>query len=483
MFGDKVLPILPHLTIYGLAMVLFTINRTLSSYHMAKRQYSIGLVSLVGVVVMGIGLALFHSSLKDFTLVIVFAACIDTISIVVWRMWQRHGRFVFRILIDALDVLAPLPELVTPINGKKILIFNWRDTKHAMAGGAEVYIHELAKRWVALGNQVTLFAGNDGKSKREEEVDGVLVIRRGGFWLVFFWGFVYYLFKFRGRYDLIIDGHNGIPFFTPFYAKEQTFCLLHHVHQHIFQKYLPLPLAKLACFLEAKLIPFTYRHIPFLTVSESSKHDMEKLGIGRAGITIINPGVSLGEFIPGKKALMPTILYLGRLKEYKSIPVLLEAFQKVKDEVVGPRLVIAGEGDEFEKLRLLAKRLGLNGSVSFLGRVDEKSKIELMQQAWVFVNPSLMEGWGITSIEANACGTPVIASDVPGLRDSVKDPQSGFLVEHGQVEALAEKIILLLNDEVVRHRMSEEARAWAGNFSWDILAEKCLARVNTGGGE
>jgi glycosyltransferase involved in cell wall biosynthesis len=116
----------------------------------------------------------------------------------------------------------------------------------------------------------------------------------------------------------------------------------------------------------------------------------------------------------------------------------------------------------------------LEGNVEFMGKVTEMQKVGLMQRAWVFVNPSLTEGWGITTIEANACGTPVVASDVPGLRDSVNDPDTGFLVPHGNAGKLAEQIIRLLDDQPLRSKMSKSTLEWAKQFNWDISSRKGL---------
>src|SRR3989344_6780072 len=112
----------------------------------------------------------------------------------------------------------------------------------------------------------------------------------------------------------------------------------------------------------------------------------------------------------------------------------------------------------------LAKKLNIFEKIRFLGRVSEVQKIKLYQKAWVFVNPSFMEGWGITTIEANACATPVVASDVPGLRDSVANPHTGYLVQYGHVEGFAEKIIKIINDENLRRALMIDSVEWAKRF-------------------
>ncbi len=353
-------------------------------------------------------------------------------------------------------------------------MFNWRDTVHAYAGGAEIYVHELAKRWAAEGNHVTLFCGNDGHNARAQMMDGVHVVRRGGFYTVYIWAFVYYMLNFRGKFDVILDCHNGIPFFTPLFTKEKVYCLMHHVHQNVFYKYLWWPLATLAAFLEGRMMPLIYRNTKFITISNSSKLEMLDLGLGHAGLEIVHPGVNLASLEPGEIHTTPIILYLGRLKAYKSVDVLIRAFTAILAKQPKAKLVIAGDGEERRNLEKLSDELGLGTNVSFTGKISEQEKLELLQKSWVLCNPSMMEGWGITTIEANACGVPVVAANVPGLRDSVQNLQTGHLVEHGNAEAFAEKILEIIDSPAQHKKMRENSLEWADNFDWNKSATQAL---------
>lgn len=358
-----------------------------------------------------------------------------------------------------------------------ILIFNWRDTKHKWAGGAEVYVHELAKRWVKEGNEVTLFAGNDGKNSKNDNIDGVNIIRRGGFYSVYVWAFLYFIFKFRGKYDVIIDSENGIPFFTPLYSREEKFLIIHHVHQEVFRKSLRWPLSTIALFLEAKLMPFLYRKIQVITVSPSSRDEILKHKLTKLNPIIIYNGVDPEIFKPAAKSETPLVIYLGRLQYYKSLHVFLVAAKRILKKVPDAQFIIAGEGEEKSKLIDFARKIGISENVQFLGHVSENKKIDLFQRAWVFVNPSFMEGWGITTIEANACATPVVASNVLGLRDSIKDSKTGFLPGYGKYEEFTKSILLLINDKKLRKEMSREAVLWASEFNWDMSARKFLNEI------
>lgn len=471
LFGDKSLAIVPYLLEYSLAIAFFTLGNTLVLYHLAKRHFVFVYVSLAASLSMMLGIYLAHDSLAQIVRVVFVVSHGNLLALGLFHVFWKDAPFLRRVLHDLSDLFSS--KTVTPAlsgkAGRRILIFNWRDSRHAYAGGAEVYVEEMAKRWVKNGDSVMLFCGNDGKSPRHEVRDGIDITRRGGFYLVYFWAFAYYMIRFRGKFDLIVDCHNGIPFFTPLYAREPVYCLLHHVHQSVFYRYLPKVLATIACFMEKDLMPLVYRNVPFITVSQSSKSEMIDLGIGKKGISIVHPGVDLDYFVPGEKSESPTVLYLGRLKAYKSVDILIRAFKRVLRTAPEATLIIAGDGDEKEHLKKLAyENLGMSGqSVKFLGFVPESKKKELLQSSWMLVQPSSMEGWGIVAIEASACNTPVIASDVPGLRDSVLNPHSGFLVRYGDEQAFAERITQLILDENLRREMGFGGREWSARFDWD----------------
>jgi glycosyltransferase involved in cell wall biosynthesis len=388
---------------------------------------------------------------------------------------KHNHKFILRSLVDFIEIVFPLPKAPKRSTGKRILVYNWRDTRHTWAGGAEVYVHELAKRWVKSGHHVTVFCGNDGKLPRREQIDGVNIVRRGGFYMVYFWAFAYYVVRFRGRYDIIMDCHNGIPFFTPLYAKEPVIGVVHHIHQVVFKEYLPAPAAALAAWMERDVMPWAYRNKRFITVSESTRHEMEELGLVGAGISVVHNGVDLSELTPGPKHAEPLVLYLGRLAPYKSVDVLIRAFGQIVERVPGARLIIAGSGEDSRRLKLLATRMKLRPSIDFVGHVSNVQKIALYQRAWVFVNPSFMEGWGITTIEANACGTPTVGADVAGLRDSIDNPTTGYLTPHGDSEALADRITTLLTDHNLRSNMSINAVKWARRFEWDESSSRAMS--------
>jgi glycosyltransferase involved in cell wall biosynthesis len=275
----------------------------------------------------------------------------------------------------------------------------------------------------------------------------------------------------RGKYDVIIDCENGIPFFTPLFVNGKKLLVVFHVHQEVFKVSLNTFVFRLASYIESNVMPRVYKSVKCITISNSAREDMKKLELGTAGITVVSPGIDHEVYLPGKKSSKPTILFVGRLKQYKSIQTLLQAAKKILESKKNVQIIIAGEGEEGTKLKRLAYRLGIKDHVLFTGKVSEEKKVELYQQAWVVVNPSVKEGFGMAVLEANACGAPVVASNVAGLCDSIKHNTSGVLVPYGDVDAFVNETLKILNNEVWRNRLSEGAVKWSKSFSWETSTD------------
>ncbi len=357
----------------------------------------------------------------------------------------------------------------------KILFVNWRDIANPEAGGAEIHLHEIAKRIASMQHVVTVLASCFPGCRKEEVIDGVRVIRRGGKF-TFNWHVPLAIREIaQEEFDVVIDDINKIPFYTPLYVRKPLLAISHHLFGRTIFLETVFPLA-LYVYLSELMIPLVYRNTRIVAVSKSTKEDLVSKGIPPMNISVIHNAVDHSRYTPdfSKKSPRPLVAYLGRIKRYKRIDVLLRAFKKVASELNDARLAIAGSGDYLEDLKRLASKLGISECVDFLGFVSEDAKIDLLRKAHVVVNPSSKEGWGVTVIEANACGTPVIATDVPGLRDAVVQGRTGLLVPYGDVDALSNAVIKILRDNGLRSRLSEEALLWAKRFSWDESAKGLL---------
>jgi glycosyltransferase involved in cell wall biosynthesis len=360
----------------------------------------------------------------------------------------------------------------------KILVFNWQDIKNPLAGGAEVHLHEVFDRIARMGHDVTLYCSTFPGAAHEENMKGLKVIREGGRYLFNFRVIWKYLTRFRrGKYDLVIDDMNKIPFFTPLYVKEPLYIVTHHMFKKSIFLEAPWPLAMYVYQTEkAGFALCRNRHIPFIVGSPSTKSELEEIGVPGAEVEIINYCVDHATHVPNPAArsATPLIGCFGRLKKYKSVEQLLRALPALLKMFPDLKTVIVGDGDYRATLEKLAAELGVASSVQFTGFVTEQEKILWLQRVWFAVNTSSKEGWGLTVIEANACGTTVIASDVPGLRDAVKDGETGILYEFDNIPQLTSKIELLLKDVALRNRLADRAREWADTFNWDNAAARTL---------
>lgn len=473
LFGNKALAILPYLLPFTFAVGCFSISYIFLSYYLAKKIYSFSVLTFLLALTQVFMIYVLHASIYSLVMVMLFIGYTNLFLVTMMHLFIPNVIVFENNFKDFLGIFTDSTGDLSPDKKLRILILNWRDIRHKFAGGAEVYIHEIAKRFVQEGNSVTLFCGNDAHCPRYQVIDGVQIVRRGGFYTVYFWAFVYYVIKFRGKFDIVIDSENGIPFLTPFYIRKPIYLLIHHVHQEVFRNHLPILLSKLARLIEGRLMPYMYKNKTVITVSDSSKKEIIKLGFtNEADIHVVHPGIDTKLFYASEKSDVPTVVYLGRIQPYKNLDVLVKAFSKVLNSIPDAKLVIAGEGGAKTTIEKLAAKLNIADNVFFQGKVSEEAKVKILGRSWVSVQPSQVEGWGITVIEANACGTPVIASNVNGLKDSIVDGKTGLLVKMGDSDQFAAAILELLQDENLRNNLSKEALVWSQNFVWDESAKK-----------
>jgi glycosyltransferase involved in cell wall biosynthesis/O-antigen/teichoic acid export membrane protein len=473
LFGEKTRSILAYMPPFALAVACFSMSSVFVSYYLARKVYSFAFMTFFLALVQIFLINTLHASVHQIVTVMLFVGCANLYSVIILHLFVNTVGVIESNIKDFLGIFGDSMGPIEPERKLRILIFNWRDMRHRWAGGAEVYIQEIAKRWVKDGNSVTIFCGNDGHSPRYQVIDGVQIVRRGGFFTVYIWAFLYYALKFRGKFDFVVDSENGIPFLTPLYVRKPVFLLIHHVHQEVFRKHLPFVLSFIASVIEGKIMPMLYKNNTVITVSESSKMEIERLGfLNSHDIHVVHPGIENKIFSRIAKTETPTVVYLGRIKPYKNLDILIQAFSSVVSFVPNAKLLIAGDGESKHSIVKLVDSLGLNNHVVFMGKVSDEEKIRLLGSSWVAVQPSQVEGWGITVIEANACGTPVIASYVNGLKDSIVDGKTGILVRPGNEERFAEAILSVVTYSKLRTGLSHEAYIWSQNFSWDKSAKQ-----------
>jgi glycosyltransferase involved in cell wall biosynthesis len=361
----------------------------------------------------------------------------------------------------------------------KLLVFNWQDLTNPQSGGAEVHLHEIFGRLAARGHRVSLLASGYPGAAARQAVDGMDVHRVGGRHSYTLAARPYYLHNLAGEgWDVVVEDLNKVPLYTPLWVRRPLVLLVHHLFGATAFREASAPFAA-ATWLMERPIPRVYRGVPVQAVSESTAGDLASRGLPRQGMRIIHNGVDVDFFAPDpavRRTAQPTFVYVGRLKRYKRIDHAIQAIARLP----AARLVIAGRGGDEPRLRAEAERLGVRDRVEFAGFVTEERKRELLRSCWANVLPSPKEGWGIANMEAAACGTPSVASDSPGLRESVVHEQTGLLHPHGDIAAFASALARLATSPAEVARLGAGALAFSQNFTWDRaadLTESHLAEV------
>ncbi len=333
----------------------------------------------------------------------------------------------------------------------RILVLNWQDFTNPQAGGAELHLQEIFSRIVARGHSVDLLCSSWANAPARVTLDGIEVHRTGTRHSYPFIAQRYYRRHLaRNDYDVVIEDLNKVPLYTPLWDVGKLVVLVHHLFGG---------------------------SVPFQAVSVSTADDLVARGIPRGSIRVIYNGVDSDRLTPNtaERADHPLFVYLGRLKKYKRVDVVIKAFAELN--VPEARLEIAGTGDYRARLEGLVKSLDLGGRVRFLGFIPEDDKVHLLRRAWASALASPKEGWGISNLETAACGTPVIAANSPGIRESVIDGETGFLVQQNDPHAMAAAMRGLVQSPDLVDVLGKAARRFAETFTWERAANETLAHL------
>jgi glycosyltransferase involved in cell wall biosynthesis len=373
------------------------------------------------------------------------------------------------------------PRTRPTLAGRRAVVVNWRDPWHSLAGGSERYAWEFALALRAAGAEVEFLTARESGQRRSETREGI-EIRRAGGPFTFYAHAAAMLLRRRRRLDIVVDPECGIPTFSPLFVRRTTavMLVLHHVHQEQFRTYFPGPLAWLGRTLERVVMPRVYRGRPTVAVSESTRQEMRDqlgwdgpVGILRNGAAAVADDDSLAD---GKD--VDRMVVLGRLVPHKRVDLVLHALAALRDERPALRLDVCGKGPDRARLEELTAGLGLADRVTFHGFLQEADKAAMLRRAGLHVCASDVEGWGQAVIDAAGYGVPTVARDVPGLRDSVRDGATGWLVP--DAAGLTDRVRTALRelDEPENLALTVKAcREWAATFSWPQMHEQAQALV------
>jgi glycosyltransferase involved in cell wall biosynthesis len=373
-----------------------------------------------------------------------------------------------------------------PLAGVRVAVLNWRDLDHSLAGGSEQYAWEFATGLLEAGAQVQFLCSRDRGQTRRAHRGGIDILRGGGRFTYYLW-VAWQLLRSRRRLDVVVDVENGIPQFSPLYVRRacRVVLVMHHVHQDQFGVYFPAPIAAFGRFLEARVMPRLYRRARTVAISGSTREEMQRRLGWQRPVTILANGLAFPVVegaVPDAGSLDRIVVH-GRVVAHKRVDVVVEAFAAALRERPGLRLDICGRGPAEPDVRQKVSDLGVADQVTLHGFVPEEELQELLRGSRLHVCGSDAEGWGLVVIEAAAYGVPTVARRVPGLRDSIRDGSTGWLLDddgipladllsRGMLAALAE-----LDDDERRTSVAQACRDWAGQFTWAAMHANASAIV------
>ena len=386
--------------------------------------------------------------------------------------------------------------------GLRVAIVNWRDPWHPSAGGAEQYAWQMALGLLARGATVCYLTARAPGQSRSERRDGIQLVRTGSQWTVYP-GVLGWLARHRRRFDAVIDCQNGIPFFTPWVLPRRVpvLCVVHHVHDAQFGVHFSPMVARVGRLLEGPVARWTYRRHACVAVSESTVTAMRERLRWTGPIHVVPNGLAADSFdrppsaatgapsapgapIDGPVREIAVLTWVGRLVAHKRVERVLDIAHRLGEGAV---IDVIGRGPAAVPLAAEITALRIGERVRLRGFLPEADKRAAVAGSLLHLNTSQGEGWGLCVLEAAALGVPTVAYDVDGLRDAVRDGETGWLVRADQrLDDVAERAVKELSDPVRRAEIAAACRSWAGQFDWDssagLMAGLVAAAVRNSGG-
>jgi len=353
---------------------------------------------------------------------------------------------------------------------------------YPFTGGVENYVYYLSRELVNSGNQVKVVCANEPDIESKQRVEGIEVER------------LPYMGKIAntnittglpgalsdGDYDII---HTHIP--TPwsadwsaFYSNSKKKPLVVTYHNDIIGQGLASLVARIYNSVGLNYVLKTAAKIIITQPGylQSSSH----LAKYRDKIEVIPNGVDVEKFQPKQASGnedKSTIFFLSVLDEfhkYKGLDYLLEALKIVKNNVPDVKLIVGGKGVLLDHHQEMAASLGLKDNVEFAGFIPDEEIADYYSQASVFVLPSissLQEGFGIVALEALACQTPVVTTDIVGVAHDLKQIKGGIVIPPRDTHKLADAITQILSDAQMQKEMGQRGRKLVQEkYTWKVVA-------------
>jgi len=350
----------------------------------------------------------------------------------------------------------------------RVLYLSWRDRENPEAGGAETFTERTSEVLTQQGHEVTIFtASYPGASPRTRHGD-VDVVRRGSKFSVYLHG-LWHVLRHSRDYDVVLDVQNGVPFWSPLVSRVPVINIVHHVHRDQWNAVFGRRLARFGWFLESRVAPWVYRHTRYVTVSKSTRSELEELGVDPGRVDLVYSGndrpADLDRHAALERTPAPTMLFLGRLVPHKHVEQAVDILASRAMSHPDLELHVVGGGYWEDAIAQHARTRGVEDRVHLHGFVEESRKHELLARAWVVVMPSHKEGWGLTIVEAGLHGTPAVAYGFAGgPSESIVHGRTGLLAD--SVGEFEDHVIRLIDDPAMRRSLGRTARLYASSFDW-----------------
>jgi glycosyltransferase involved in cell wall biosynthesis len=361
----------------------------------------------------------------------------------------------------------------------RILMFSWKDIKNPAAGGAEVMTWEILKAMVSAGHKVCLFTSRYTQDSNDhEKVDGVEVYRAGGRFGVYFWAVLYYLRFFRGRFDVIVDQVNTVPFFTPLYVTEKKIAFVPQLARELWFYETRFPISIVGYLLEPIFL-FLYSKTLTITISRSSEIDLNRNGVRNVKVVPVVSNITPLSVLPALSDDILSVGFVGRMVRGKRALDVLDAFSIIRKEIKVAKLFLLGRGTK-QYLKLVEEKindLGLNGSVKVLSNVSDGERDSVVSRLRVLLVTSVKEGWGLVVTEANSFGVPAVVYNVDGLRDSVKNGVTGIVCQNNTPADLARNVIKIYKDAVLYECLRRNAWEDSKKFTLEKTVGEFISTV------
>lgn len=379
------------------------------------------------------------------------------------------------------DDLRAAAERLRGLGVDRIEGFAWRDLDDDEAGGSELHADEIFARWASVGLDIEHRTST--RSARTFERNGYRVVQRGGRYDVFARVFVSQFWKRLTRRrpvnTAVVEIWNGVPWFGALWAPTKRVVWMHHVHRDMWSDVLPTPLDAAGRFLETRFAPLFYQRSKFVTLSDSSADEIERIGIHREQLTVIPPGVH-ERFTPDetRRSVTPEVVIVGRLAPVKRQRLALEALEVARRSVPDLSVKLVGDGPDRPLVEAWIDEHDAADWIEVAGRVSDAALVDAYRSAWLVVGASHAEGWGMSLTEGGACGTPCVATDIAGHRGAAIGGVTGILVFESESELLADRLgtavadLLIDNDR--RDVMRTAAIDHAAGLSWTAVATRQL---------